>query len=298
MRRDNHLVLALGALSCCTGIGYAALIQEIGPDSARGYPTSPQPYWPAGLVELPRHESRVRSFSECNGEVFHFQANSDQVNQLIHLFSETRMRDHELVIKERSKQDQSPPGEGFDYNVTLTILEDDSQDSTNKTEKPSLREPRLILYVNLPADRTWAERIEIPDNIMVSNQVAGLLLTGKATRPRRELWHARVQFDDSTPAADFEHDVATRVVLWEKGIKTGIQLGSVDRDGHFRATFSDKEIADLEAERSWLTLTAGNWLTEPKSNHPRLDWRHLSREKGKAQICHYPEAPILLRAHH
>ncbi len=282
MRRRDVFLAVLGALSCA-GISYGMATSEVGPDSARGYPTAAQPEWPVGLVELPRHESRVRSFWVNGSETFYFRASPEEVNQLILLFSKTRMRDHELAIKERKAQGKSLDAGRFDYNVTLQVVGGISLSGAREAEKPITHEPTLILYIDLPADRALAERITLPGNIIVNNEVAGFPLKGKATKPKRQTWYAQAQFDDSKPAVDFEHGVSTKVTLWEKDVEDGTPVGRVDYKGYFHAAFSEGEIADLKTGRSWLTLTVGNWLTEPKSDDPKVDWKSLSREKEKAK---------------
>ncbi len=282
MRRCDVFLVVLGALTCAS-ISYGMSTSEIGPDSARGHPTVAQPEWPIGLVELPRHESRVYSVWVNGKETFYFKASPDQVNQLILLFSKTRMRDHELWIKERKGQGERHEEISVDYNVRLDVLGGIALGAAKEAEKTVTHEPTLTLYIDLPADGALAERISLPDNIIVNNEVVGFSLKGKATKPKRDTWYARVQFADSTPAVDVEHGVITKIILWEKGVKDGISLGRVNAKGYFHAALSEKEIADLKTGRSWLTLMAGNWLTEPKSDDPRMDWKSLSRDKEKVQ---------------
>lgn len=282
MRRSDVFLVVLGALSCA-GMSYGMADSESGPDSVRGYPTAAQPEWPVGLVELPRHESRVRSFWVNGSETFYFEASPNQVNELILLFSKTRMRDHEVAIQERKAQGKSFDAGRFDYNVALKVVGGISLGVAREAEKPITHEPVLTLYIDLPADRALAEKITLPDNIIVNNEAAGFPLKGKATKPKRETRYAQARFGDSAPAVDSEHGVSTKVTLWEKNVKDGIRVGRVDHKGYFHAAFSEREIADLKTGRSWLTLTVGNWLTEPKSDDPKVDWKSLSREKEKAK---------------
>jgi len=128
-----------------------------------------------------------------------------------------------------------------------------------------------------------ATQIKLPDNIILNSEVEEFPLKGKATKPQREVWYARVQFADSRPAADFEHGVSTRVTFWEKGVEEGILLGQASYKGWFHAAFSDKETADLKAGKAWLTLTVGNWLTKAKRDDPRLKWSSLSTDQEKVR---------------
>ena len=283
MRRSDQLfIAALGVLSC-TGVSYGMATEQVGPDSAQRFPTDAQPEWPVGLIQLARHESRVYSRWVNGSEQFHFRASPDQINELILLFSKMRIRDHELWIKERKPPVQSFAGVKIDYRVMLDVPGGIMLAKNREAETPSTHEPALTVYVDLPADQALAERMKLPDNIIVNNEVANFPLKGKVTKPKREVWYAQVQFEDLTPAVDCEHYVFTEVTFWEKDIKEGIPLGQVDHKGGFYAGFSEAEIADFRAGRSWLTLTVGNWLTEAKSDHPKLSWTSLAREKGKVQ---------------
>lgn len=281
-RCDRLCAVALGVLSCA-GVSYGAATEQIGPNSAQRFPVGGQAEWPVGLIELTRHESRVYSRWVNGSEQFHFKASPDQINQLILLFSKTRIRDHELWIKGQKPLIQSFAGAKIDYSVMLDVPGGITLAGVREAETPSTYEPALTVYVDLPADRTLAERMKLPDNIIVNNEVAKFPLKGKATKPKREVWCAQVWFEDLTPAVDHEHGMFTKVTFWEKDIKEGIPLGRVDHKGWFHAGFSEGELADLRAGKSWLTLTVGNWLTEAQSDHSKLNLKSLSREKGKAQ---------------
>jgi len=71
-------------------------MEQFGLDSVQGHPTGAQPDWPAGIVDLVRRESRVYSIWVNGNENFYFNASLDEINALIRLFSQTRMRDHEI----------------------------------------------------------------------------------------------------------------------------------------------------------------------------------------------------------
>lgn len=281
--RDYRLLLAGLGLLICLSFSYGMATMEVGPDSVRGHPTTAQPDWPVGLVELPRHESRVYSVWINGWESFYFKATPEEVNELILLFSKTRMRDHELRIKDRKQRKESLGTEKYDYNVQLEVVGGIARHLAKQAEEASTHEPTLTLYIDPSAAKGLAETLKLPDNIIMNNELAGLSLKGKATKPQRDTWYARAQFDDSTPAADFQHGVSTQVAVWEKNAKEGIKLGKIDNKGTFRAAFSEREIADLKAGRSWLTLTVGNWLTEPKSDDPKMGWKSLSRDQEKAE---------------
>jgi len=283
MRMLSVLIGVLVVLSCAQdSLGMAT--EQVGPASVQRFPTTAQPGWPAGIVELLRHRSRVYSVW-CNGnENFYFKASPEEINDLIHLFSKIRMRDHGLWIKPGKRHVKSFGGDKIDYNVDLHVLGGIALwGRSQRDEGPSTYEPTLTVYVDPNADQAFLKRITLPDNIILGNEVANCPLKGKATKPKRKAWYAQVQFDDSTPAEDSEHGLTTKITLWEKRIKEGINVGEVSREGYFRAALSDEEITDLKSGKSWLTMTVGNWLTEAKSDHPRLSVEKLALDRTTAQ---------------
>ncbi len=76
--------LLIAAAFCNAAFGLAT--EEFGPDSQIGHPTTEQPGWAAGIVELPGHPSRVYSMWCNGGENFYFKASPDQINELVALF--------------------------------------------------------------------------------------------------------------------------------------------------------------------------------------------------------------------
>jgi hypothetical protein len=127
------------------------------------------------------------------------------------------------------------------------------------------------------------KQMTLPDNIILSNEMVYSPIKGKATRPDRQVWYAQVQFNDSTPAVDFQHLLFTKVTLWKKDAERGVKLGEVSHKGYFRAAFSDREIADLKTGISWLTLTVGNFQTEAQIDHLKLSVNNLVLDKQRAQ---------------
>jgi hypothetical protein len=282
MRTCQLLAGVLVLLSCARSV-YGMAEERVGPDKDQRFPTVQQPGWPAGMIEIVRHDSRVYS-RWCNGnESFYFKATPDQVSQLVKLYCATRLRDHVIIIKKGKGEVRSFHGDKFDHNVDFHFLGGIALFMTRDKGEAETCEPTLTIFVDPAADQRFWKKIALPDSVIMKNEAADCPLKGKASKPKRKVWFARVRFDDSAPAADFEHGVSTKVTLWEKNVKTGIQLGDVDREGHFHAAFSDKEIADLKAGKSWLTLTMGNWLTEAREDHPRLSVEKLCLDKKTAQ---------------
>ena len=88
--------VAVLAILSGTRVSYGLATEQVGPDSAQRHPTTAQPGWPSGMIKLLRRESRVYSIWANGNENFYFNASLDEINALIRLFSQTRMRDHEI----------------------------------------------------------------------------------------------------------------------------------------------------------------------------------------------------------
>ncbi len=262
-------------------VSHGMMIQQVGPDSSRNHPTTAQPGWPTGLVELYRHESRVYSYEVNGNEQVFFRATPEDVIELIMLFSDVRLRDHELRL-EQGEKETKPFGEDnapVDYNVSLHVLYGIARFMTGRKMEPATHEPVLTIHID-PADLEWFKRIPLPPELILTTDVPGIRTEGQAAKPEREVWHATVQFDDGTPGADLEHGISIAVTLWEKGMQDGIKLGKADNKGQFHVAFSDEEMASLREGRSWLTLTVGNWLTKAKPDHTRLAPGNLAQAKA------------------
>ena len=262
---------------------YGLATSEVGPDSVRGHPTTEQTDWPKGIVDLARLESRVFSYWINGNENFYFDADAAGIAELIQLFSKARLRDHELVI--RTGKPEALPFDEKDirYNVHLHVLGGIALGATREAEEPKTYAPVLTIYVDPDRDRPMLEKLKLPDNVILTGDIDSLPVKGKATRPERRTWHAGLQFDDGTPAVDFENSVNTRITYWEKGNERGIPLGHVSYKGQFHAPFSAGEIADLESGKAWLTITVGNWSTALMPDHPRLKAADLFVQKEKVQ---------------
>jgi len=140
-------------------------------------------------------------------------------------------------------------------------------------------EPRLTVYVG--DDLALLKQLKLPDNAIVHCEIEGPEVKGKVARPIRRTWYGCVQFDDSTPAVDMEHGLRTHITLWDNAFADGIPLGRVERDGSFKAVFSEEELANLKSGKSWLTMTVGNWATQPKKSDPRFLAALLALDKEK-----------------
>jgi len=284
MKRSAAFVVVLAALGCAR-TSYGLATERIGPTSAQGRPMPEQ----SGLLG---HPSRVYSRWVNGNESFYFKSTPAEINDLIRLFSQARVRDHELWIKAGKPRIASFRGDEIDYNVEFHVVGGIVLSVYRVKETPDTYDPTLTVYVDPSADRALLGQVTLPANIILHNEAANSPLESKATKPARRVWYARVQFNDSTPAVDLEHGVSTNVTLWEKDVREGICLGDVNREGCFHAAFSDKEIADLKTDRSWLTLTVGNGMTEASRDHPRLSINQLALDKTKAPPVKLPSPPF------
>ncbi len=285
MKTSSYFVGLIAILfHSATSESHGLATSTVGPDSARGHPTTEQADWPKGIVDLARLESRVFSFWVNGNENFYFNADAAGIAQLIELYSKARLRDHELVIKTGKPEAPAFSKEkDIRYNANLHLLAGIALGASREAEEPKTFEPVLTIYVDPDKDRPMLEKLKLPANLILSGDVEKLPLKSKAKRPERKTWHAGVQFEDGKPAVDFENSVNTRITYWEKGNTRGIPLGSVSYKGHFHAPFSKGEIADLKTGKAWLTITVGNWLTAAKQDHPKLNVASLFPEKEKVQ---------------
>lgn len=283
MRAGHGVGVALMMLSWCVS-SYGAASVDVGPQTG----ACTQPGWPAGIVELVRHDARVYSMWVNGRETFYYDADPDQMRKLIALFSASRMRDHRLQIKFGTKTTQSFNGDRIPYNVMLAVEGMSVWAKSQPDESRDTHEPAMTIYVDPAKDSAVLSYIQALSNITIHMETAAWPFEEKASQSTREVWCARVQFDDATPATDLEHGVHTKVTLWEQGFEEGILLGYVCGDGVFCAGFSEQELAALKSGASWLTLTTGNWTTDAKKDDPRLDPEDLARDPQDAGTVSIP----------
>jgi len=264
-------------------IGYGMATERVGPDSAHRHPTIAQPDWSKGIVEVPRHPSRVYSIWVNGNEKFYFMADPNQVNELLLLFSQSRMRDHEVVIKsaEDKRKVKTFNEDPVDYNVNFQIIGGIALAVYRRGDKVDTFEPKLTIYAG--DDDVLLKHLKLPENVIVTCDIKDCSIKSKITKPKRKLWHGQVQFEDSSPAADFEHGLSTKITLWEKGFEKGILIGKVSYKGFFKTAFSEKEISDLKKGKSRLTMTVGNDLTAAKKTDAVFPVKMLTLEKDKAK---------------
>jgi len=281
--RTYQLLPALLILHCFAHTGHGMATEEIGPDKDRRHPTVEQPGWPAGMVEIVRHNSRVYSIWVNGNEDFYFQATPDEIGQLITRYSKTRLRDHIVTIKKQTNEVKTFKGDKINYNVNFHFLGGIAQAMTRTNGEAETYEPTLTIFVDADPHESLAQQLTVSDNLIIKSDVAGWEVKGRATLPSRMLWHAEVIFDDKKPAADFENGVSTKVTLWDGDTETGFDLGNVSHLGKFSAAFSEKEIAYVKAGKIWLTLTVGNQMTAPKKGDAKLPIDKMSSDPLKVK---------------
>ena len=167
--------VAVLAILSGTRVSYGLATEQVGPDSAQRHPTTAQPGWPSGMIKLLRRESRVYSIWANGNENFYFKASPDEFNELIRLFSETRMRDHELRIKAGKKHVKSFNGDKISYNVNFHVLGGIALGSSRSSESPNTYEPTLTIYVDPSAEQALWKQITLPTNSAYTDHNGGPL---------------------------------------------------------------------------------------------------------------------------
>ena len=270
-------ILVLVLVVC--DIGYGMRWESIGPDSPNR-PTTGQPDWPRGIVEVVKHPSRV--FSRSNGiRNSYFKADSKEINELLSIFSRARMRDHEVWIEPGKGTTTSFGGQEFVFNVSLQLPRLPfliSAREENDEEKYPL-EPRLLIFAG--ENHNLLKQLKLPNNAMVRCNVDDFEVKSRLVKPKRKTYYGNVQFEDSSPT--FGLGGLIRITLWEKGLEQGIISGDVDYKGVVRIKFSDKELTDLKEGRTWLTMTTGNRLVEAKPDAPIFPVEMLSLKQDEAR---------------
>jgi hypothetical protein len=283
-----ELMCLLVLLASASAYGWAT--EQIGPDR-EDRPTVAQPGWPKDIVELLRHRCRVYSIWVNGNEEFYFNATPEDVNELVTHFSRARMRDHEVMVASERRPVKTFNGDPIDYNVSLQIVAGIAlfmaREGRAGTELPL--EPRLTIRVG--DNVSLLEKVVWPENLAVTNEVAGLSVPSGRVRPKREVYYGRLEFADGSPPQEFVTGVNSRITLWEQGEPNGIEVGHVNNQGYFSVLLSEREMADLRAGRIWLTATIGNYLTEARKTDHRIPSESLVREKDQAQVVQVQGPP-------
>ncbi|MBE0534837.1 MAG: hypothetical protein IH624_04145 [Phycisphaerae bacterium] len=256
--------------------------EEVGPDRA-DRPTVSQPDWPKGIVDLPRHPSRVYSMGVNGNEIFYFDASVEQTNELLAAFGRARMRDHVIRIVSGGSPARSFGEKEYKYNVSLQVVSGIAMSVAREEKESKLPlEPQLTI---LAGDNPCAlEQLAWPEHAIVECSIPGLPLASKRARPERIAFYGRLAFDDGRPAVDFVRNVSTRITLWEEGNNNGITVAKVNHEGFFLVQLSADELTPLAEGKMWLTVTCGNHLAEARPKDTEYPVVRLSVEKNNARV--------------
>ena len=77
--KTYHLLLAMGVLLSSASATFGMATERIGPDKDQRFPTVAQPGWPAGMINILGHDSRVYSIDVNGNENFYFKANPGEI---------------------------------------------------------------------------------------------------------------------------------------------------------------------------------------------------------------------------
>lgn len=263
------------------GLCFGAATEQIGPDTE--HPTVSQQDWPKGIVEIPRHSSRVYSIWVNGNENFYFKATVEEINELLGLFAKARMRDHIVRIQAGQEKARTIGGEDIEYNVRLQIVAGIVLFAVREEQRDDLPlEPELTI---LTGDEQGAlvNQLKWPENVIVESEIPGVTINSHRAKPKRDYYFGRLEFEDGSPPVGFVRGVDSRITLWEQKEKEGINIASVNNKGYFTTLLSERELANLKKGTAWLTVTIGNFLVEASKTDQRFPVKMLPRDKEKAR---------------
>jgi hypothetical protein len=161
------------------------------------------PDWPDGTKGLLAHESRVYSTWVNGFERFYYDANPQQVNELLNLFSKLQILDHEVWIESGRQTRNSFQGKPVEYNVFFYIPARRSAPSylnlsDEEDQKDGWTLPTLRIYTHSQGE--ILKQLELPDNIIVHSDIPNCPKTN-AQKPLRKPYVIRFLLEDGTPAS-------------------------------------------------------------------------------------------------
>ncbi|MHC4647685.1 MAG: thioredoxin domain-containing protein [Planctomycetota bacterium] len=270
------LCVLFGVCDLCYGLAS----ERIGPDTE--HPAVSQPDWPKGIVEIPKHPSRVYSI-HVNGNVnFYFKVTVDEISDLLALFAGARMRDHVVRIQAGTGKTRTFGGEEIEYNVSLQIVAGSALFFAREERREDLPlEPRLTILTG--DDRAMVNQLRWPKNVIVDSEIPGVSIDSSRTKPKRDVYYGLLEFADGSPPVGFIQCVSSRITLWEQKAKDGIGIGRVNYKGYFTVLLSEGELADLKKGKTWLTVTIGNFLVKVQKTDMRFPVDMLTKDKEKAR---------------
>jgi hypothetical protein len=280
--RKIILFIVLFTISGVAQISYGLATEQVGPDSANRHPTVAQLDWPKGIVEIPRHESRVYSIWVNGNENFYFKTTAEQINELISLFSKARMRDHVARIRSGMGKTRTFGGEEIEYNVSLQIVTGIVLFVAREEKREDLPlEPELTILTG--DERAILNQLRWPGNVIVQSELPGVSIKSNRVKPKRDFYYGRLEFEDGSPPVEFVRGIKSWITLWEQDAEDGINVGSVNNKGYFTVLLSGEELANFKKGKLWLTVTIANFLTDARKTDQRFPIEMLTRDKDKAQ---------------
>lgn len=260
---DYYFRACLVGVLAISGCVFGLAQEQFGPAAIDRLSWSPD--WPEGTKELLAHESRVYSFWVNGSDSVYFDAGPQEVNELLGLFSEMAILDHEVWVESGRQTRQSFHKESVEYNVFFSSPGGISLRVPGETVQ-GWQLPTLYVYAD-PAGELF-KTIKMPANLIVHSDLPECPTTD-LQKPQRKPYVTRFLLKDGSPA--FGESYQTKIALWEKGREQGWVLGSVGFQGIFEMYFSEAELAALQCGDMWLTVTFGNYMITPKRTDQRID---------------------------
>jgi hypothetical protein len=282
MKKQIAIITLAGILGLCPS-SYGLTTEWIGPSTR--HPAAARPDWPAGIIEIPKHLSRVYSTHGGFGkDDFYFKATVGQINELLTLFSKARMRDYIVRIEPGFKKATTFFSKReIEYNVQLEIVWgialflacDDG------SKKALALEPRLTILTG--EDNSFIKNLRWPENLIVENKIRGVSINKHNKKPKRGVYYGLCKFANGSPHAESVKGVSSPITLWEPNEPNGVSMARIDNDGYFAILLSKKELAELRKGKIWLTITIGGWQVKAKKSDMRLPAEMLTRDRDTAR---------------
>lgn len=245
----------------------ALLEEKVGPQPKEFVQQS----WPTGIAPLLRDPTRVYSVWVNGNNDFFFDADDDALKRLIGHYAKMNLRDHVVHVRPGQPVVTSFKKVEYRYNVHLKLLEGIALwHARSQTDDAKTFEPELTIFVHDEQQQALLQSFDWPEHLIVDNEVPQLNLPTGRKPPTRKVMHTAVQWTDGRPAVDFEGGVTTKITLWKEGQTEAFRLGDVLHDGTFKVALSKDELQQLNDGQLWLTMTVGNFVTQPKADHPQL----------------------------
>lgn len=282
MNKNTAIIVAIGILGLCRS-SYGLTTEWIGPSAQ--HPAADRPDWPAGIIEIPRHTSRVYSTQGGFGnDNFYFNCKVDEINELLTLFSKARMRDHVVRIEPGLKKARTFfSKEEIEYNVHLEIVWGIALElaRNDRSGKGRPLEPQLTILTG--EDKSLMKKLKWPENLIVESKIRGVSINKDRKKPKRDIYYGLCEFADGSPPAGFVKAVNSRITLWEQEKPDGIVIGRINNKGYFAILLSAAELADLRKGSKWLTVTVAELQVKGAKTDIRFPIEMLARKTNKAR---------------